>query len=396
MASSFRRDPLGAFDEHLQKGDDAFWLTPSMLCVAEPVAAKAVLANPEGLFEEHSDFFHTSRGPFGPRPLQQALGRSARQLLTARTAARDGAFGDSIARHLAPHSEWPDAGNWLIYHHLRNALVAPERSEHLGALLEDIVERAVLAGARERRTLVSRFFFRRRAFAALRREIDLRRRQLAGRGSLHPETAPRDLFDVLALCAHCAAGTDVRSSDLGELYLPFFFAVVSSVGFTLAWALYMLGTNPETDSRAADVVRESLRLWPIAWQTGRRPAKAHEIAGIEVTPKTQVVVSAYVTQRHPAHWREPGRFLPQRWADRGERTRSGDVAYFPFGWGPHTCAAASLSLQLATAAVAELRSRYRLQVTPLSDRPHTGPSLAPPRFRLDLAPLNSDPPLRRR
>lgn len=382
MSSSFRRDPLGYFDQQLQTGADAFWLAPSMLCVAEPSAAKAVLANPDGLFEEHSDFFHTSRGPFGPRELQAFLGRSARKLLTDGVAARDGALAESLERSLGRSSIWPDAGNRFVFRHLRDTLLTPERWHAVGHLLDEIVERSVLAGARERHSWLSRFFFRRRAFAALTREIEHRRREAAQAG----RSESRDLFDVLARCCHPGAiepHGEVRSDDLGQLYLPFFFAVVSSVGFTLAWAAYLLGRYPDTDAESGDVVREALRLWPIAWQTGRRPFRAHEIAGVEVTPKHQVVVSAYVTHRHPAYWDEPERFRPERWAGRKDH-----AAYFPFGWGPHTCAAASLSLQLATTALSKLRENFRLQVSAESDRPYTGPSLAPPRFRLDLAPLN--------
>ena len=381
MASSFRRDPLGFFDQQLQTGAEVFWLMRSMLCVAEPAAAKAVLANPDGLFEEHSDFFHTTRGPFGPRELQASLGRSARKLLTERVAARDDALDESLDRSLGRSSTWPNAGNQFVFRHLRDTLLTPERWDAVGPLLEGIVERSVYAGAREQRSWLSRFFFRRRAFAALTREVEHRRSEVS-KGEL---SEPRDLFDVLAICSDPEGQHGgVRSSDLGQLYLPFFFAVVSSVGFTLAWAAYLLGRHPDDEAESADVVREALRLWPIAWQTGRRPVEAHEIAGVEVTPKHHVVVSAYVTHRHPAYWDEPEQFRPERWAGRKDH-----AAYFPFGWGPHTCAAASLSLQLATAALARLRRRFRLHVHPESDRPYTGPSLAPPRFRLDLDPLNS-------
>ena len=377
---SFRQDPLGYFNQHLESGDEVFWLSPTTVCVAPPDAAKAVLANTGGLFKENSDFFHTRRGPFGPRSLQLELARGARQLLTSHVAARRDLIAATVEAVLGRSSHWPDAGNRLMYRYFGPVLLAPDRAGGLGrrlaTLLDRVLENAVQAGARERRSRITRAFFRRRVFHALRREVERRAQpQTASRD------APRDLFDVLALGVKSGA----RSADLGELYLPFFFAITGSVGFTLAWALRLLGQTPVDEVgdkvESAWIVREALRLWPIAWQMDRYPAQAHTLAGVEVTPETTVLISPYVTQRHPAYWREPSRFDPLRWAESSHHH-----AFLPFGWGPHTCAAASLSLEVAADTLDVIRRSYRIQTAALSQTPFTGPSLAPPGFRLDLTP----------
>ncbi len=372
----YRRDPLGALDHHLLTGDETFWVTPSMVCVSEPTAAKWVLANPDCRFREHSDFFHTRGGPFGPRSLQLALGRGARALLTEHVRERSAALPETIERELGTESDWPNAGNFLIYRHLASVLVAPERREAIGATVDQVVELAVLAGVRESRSRWRRALFRLRVFRALTREIEQRRRELVPGEA----RAPRDLFDVLV----SAAGPEVLAEDLGELYLPFLFAVVGSVGFTLGWSVYLLGTHRAEDVEPGWIVREALRLWPIAWNLVRYPAESQDLAGVEVTPEHQVLVSPYVTQRHPAYWKEPGRFRPERWAETPN-----PPAFLPFGWGPHTCAAASLTLELVAQVLAVLLRSHRLEVSPRSDRPFTGPSLAPPRFRLAVAPRAS-------
>lgn len=366
---SFRREPLRYFDTRLPAAEEAFRPLPGVLCVAEPTAAKRVLANPDGLFEEHSDFFHTRRGAFGPRSVQVEIGRAARTLLSAHAAERAPALAATVERELGTASEWPDAGNLLIHRHLRAALVAPEHEGRIGEMVDQVLRRAVLAGARERRSLWSRALFRHRVFRALTKEVERRVEALRRDGS----SAPRDLFDVLAR----SAGPGVRTDDLGELYLPFLFAVSGSVGFTLGWAVYLVGTHRRTEAEPDWIVREALRLWPVAWQLVRRPARPHEIAGEGVTPGDQVLVSPYVTHRHPACWQEPEKFLPQRWA-----SANGPAPFFPFGWGPHTCAAAALSLELARDVLAVLLDDHDLEVSPHSREPHVGPSLAPPRFRL--------------
>lgn len=370
-ASNFHKDPLGTLNRQIRTGAKTFWVAPSVVCISEPEVAKRVLANPEGDFREHSDFFHTRRGLFGPRSVQVALGRSGRSLLSEHVAARSEALPELIARELDGTSEWPDAGNHLIYRHLSTALVAPEHRSRLGGLIERIIERGVLAGARERRSRLARAIFRRRAFRALTKEIE-RRVTARSRGETG---APRDLFDVLAE----VAGPTVRTDDLAELYLPFFFAVVGSVGFTLAWSIFLLGTNPPTDAEPEWVVREALRLWPIAWQLGRRPARALRLAEVDVGPRQWVLVSPYVTQRHPAYWSDPEQFRPERWAETTAYS-----AFFPFGWGPHTCAAASLTLALVRDVLATILRNHRLSVSPSTDQPFTGPSLAPPPFLLTL------------
>ncbi|MEO1367209.1 MAG: cytochrome P450, partial [Acidobacteriota bacterium] len=120
----------------------------------------------------------------------------------------------------------------------------------------------------------------------------------------------------------------------------------------------------------------------VAWQLARRPAREHEILGITVDPGDMVLVCPYVTQRHPAYWPDPERFLPGRWAEGRDYQ-----AFFPFGWGPHTCAAAALTLRIVQDAVELFTRDFTFSVTPLSHRPFdSGPSLAPPPYRLDLSP----------
>ena len=367
----FRKQPLRYFDACVQQAQEAHWITPSMLCVMEPEAAKRVLANGDGLIQETSDFFHTRSGPFGPRALQLEIAGGARRLLTRHADRARSTQWALLEQATGSDQVWPNAGNRLLYEYFKPVLATQDRRHALDPLLEEILRHGVFAGARERRSRVVRFFFRRRVMGALEREVEFRVQEEGGRFL----DAPRDLFDVLARGTRFGA----EARDLGQLYLPFFFAVAGSVGFTLAWALRLLalhGAGDEVSSGA--VVREALRLWPIAWQTARRPAVAHEIAGIEVDTDTILLISSYATQRHPAYWADPNRFDPGRWQDLNH------PAFFPFGWGPHTCAAASLSLRIGAEFVDLARQTGRLKIESLSSTPFTGSSLAPPRYRLDL------------
>ncbi|HZI12207.1 MAG TPA: cytochrome P450 [Myxococcus sp.] len=365
----FHEDPLRFLDQAFPAAGEAVWLPGRQLCLSEPAASKAVLANAEGLYEDHSDFFHTRRGMFGPREVQVQIGRGARGLLRAYIDAHRGRLADAVRQALVPASEWPDAGNWLMYRHLAAALVSEDSPPRLRKVVDDVVSRAVLAGARERHSWLGRALFRFRVDRELVRAV-MQRRKRATPGD------PRDLLDVVV----GAAGPEASASELGEVFLSCVFAIAGSIGFALGWSVYLLGTHPTTRAEPAWVVREALRLWPVAWMLGARPARTHQVAGVTVTPQDEVVVCPYVVQRHPAHWEDPARFRPERWAGLKQ-----PPAFMPFGWGPHTCPAALLSMELVEDALRVLIDGYRLTVTPHGSRPHLGPALAPPRFTLGLS-----------
>ncbi|HSP81268.1 MAG TPA: cytochrome P450 [Myxococcaceae bacterium] len=337
--------------------------------MGEPEAARAVLVNGKGLYQEHADFFQTRRGIFGPRSSQLQIGRAARVLVQEHLAARADELAEAVRRALVPSSEWPDAGNRLLYRHLAPVLVAPDSPERLRRTVDEVVERAVLAGARQRYSLWSRVLFRFRVARELARAVEHRRKRGAEQ--------PADLLDVVV----GAAGPDGPEAELAEVFLSYVFAVAGSIGFVLGWSLYLLGTNPRTEAEPGWVVREALRLWPVAWMLGCRPATSHEVAGVAVTPEDEVVVCPYLVHRHPRYWDEPASFRPERWASVQHHP-----AFIPFGWGPHTCPASSLSMTLVEDILRIILDGYRLTLTAHDTRPFIGPALAPPRFTLGLEP----------
>jgi cytochrome P450 len=368
-AAQFDRDPLLFMDQAFPAPGGAVWVPVGQLLLGDPAAARAVLTNDKGLYEDHSDFFHTRRGVFGPRSVQEEIGRSSRTLLRDYLAAHAGELPRAVREALAPASEWPDAGNRLVYRHLSGALVAPDSPDRLRRILDQVVERAVLAGARQRYSLLTRAVFRHRVMRELARAVKERRARSAGQ--------PADVLDVIV----GAAAPDVPAAELAEVFLSFLFAAAGSVGFVLGWSLYLLGTHPRAGTEPAWVVREALRLWPVAWLLGRRPAHPHEIAGNAVTPQDEVVVCPYAVHRDPRHWDDPHSFRPERWA-----TGPDHQAFIPFGWGPHRCVAASLSMQLVEDILRIIDEGYQLTLTPRDTQPCIGPALAPPRFTLGLVP----------
>jgi cytochrome P450 len=368
-ARSHRRDdPLTQLSEEFDGVRDVWRTASGAVCVADPAAARDVLGNRGATVVETSDFYRTRHGVFGPRGAQIEIGRNARTLLRRHLRERRSELPGLVAERLAPRSDWPDAGNLLVHRHLRDALLCPDTPGRLRAAVEEIVGRAVLAGAREQYSPLSRLLFRRRALGLLLDEIHARRAR--------DSEEPRDLLDVTVLGGGRTA--DVR--DLAEVYLSFLFATVGSIGFALGWSVYLTGLHP--DSRTAEpswLVREAMRLWPVAWLFGRTPSREHQLSGLTVTPRDQVAVCAYLVHRNPRHWERPDEFLPRRWAEPVP-----DPAFLPFGHGPHSCAGATVTMRLLEDLMRVITRDWRLSVTSYGDGPHVGPALAPPRFTATL------------
>lgn len=368
IATSFHEDPLPYLDRVYPAAGDALWVPGRQLLVADLAAARAILSNPEGLYEPHSDFFQVRRGTLASRAAQVRIGGAGRALLGARLAERSSLLPGLVGKWLAPSSVWPAAGKGLVYEYLSSVLLSPDSPPALLRAIDQVVERAVVASARERPSWWRRAALRFRVGVELGRAVEHRRR--------HPRETPVDLLDAVV-----GGGTeaDIPDADLAEIFLSFVFAIAGSISFALGWSVYLLGTSPGVRAQPAFVVREALRLYPVAWMLARRPARPHDVLGQAVTPRDEVVVCPYLVHRNPRYWDEPRRFRPERWAVSEERR-----AFIPFGWGPHSCVAGAMSLQLVEDILKVLLDRHELTVRAKDPRPQVGPALAPPRFSLAL------------
>ncbi|MEU6995498.1 cytochrome P450 [Streptomyces sp. NPDC046465] len=374
-AASLRRDPLALLGAEFDGTRDMWRSASGRLCVVGPEAARAVLGNRRGMFVETSDFFHTRTGVFGPRAAQIDIGRAARALLRRRLDAGRAELPGLVRDRLVPVSDWPDAGNLLVRAHVADVLLGPDASVPLRQVVDGVVDRAVLAGARDRHAAASRLVFRRKVMRVLAAEI--RARRAAGADE------PRDLLDVVV----SGGGPAARPGDLAEVYLSLLFATVGSVGFALGWAVHLVGTHPGTEAAEPEwIVREALRLWPVAWLFTRKPSGAHDLAGVAVGPRDDVDVCSYLMHRHPLHWDRPDEFVPRRWAAPPH-----DPAFIPFGYGPHSCAGATVTMALLTDLVHIITREWRLTVTAAGSGPHLGPALAPPRFTARLSDRTDSP-----
>ena len=110
------------------------------------------------------------------------------------------------------------------------------------------------------------------------------------------------------------------------------------------------------------------------------------LGGYVIPAGALVLLSPYLTHRHPAVWDDPERFDPDRFIAARAATRSA-FAYFPFGGGPRRCigsAFATTEMQMIVATVAQ---HYRLSVAtrrPRPPRPRAHAAAKLPSLRPDL------------
>lgn len=131
------------------------------------------------------------------------------------------------------------------------------------------------------------------------------------------------------------------------------------------------------------VFAESLRLCPPIWITSHGALEADTIGGVEIAPRTGVIMCFLALHRDPRFWAAPEEFRPERFSPEQTRDRPA-YAYLPFGAGPKACIGARLARIETLSFVAELVRRFRLSTpqrkTPKKDyltslRPARGPRI---------------------
>ena len=372
LTDRFHQNPFDFLDREFPSSGGMVQTGAKEFSLGDPIAARSVLLNQGQLYEEDSDFFTTRIGLFGPRAAQLNIRRESRVLLRNFLDSQGAeALTTLVKAHVPAVSEWPDTGNRLVYRYLRPVLLALDGPPKLLRLLDEIVERAVLKGTSLPQSSWRRRILQFRATLLLSGAIE-GRRALA-------RAQPLDLLDVVARASEHRR----NGAELAEVFLSFVMSISGSLGFVLGWSVYLLGTHPGREVPPEWVVQEALRLSPVAWRLARRPAKDHQLSGINVGAAHKIVVCPYLVQRNPEYWSDPSEFRPERWATP-ESWRN--PAFIPFGHGPHRCVAADLSTQLASDMLKAILRDNVLSVAWDGTRPEPAPAMAPPPFRLTLRP----------
>ena len=161
-----------------------------------------------------------------------------------------------------------------------------------------------------------------------------------------------------------------------------FFAGTESPVNTICFALTLLEEHPQWLARIRDsaggavgtasldelerfgplaqVISESLRLFPAGWAFERVAAEDVHLGEHAIRRGTRLLFSPFLLHRNRRFWREPEQFDPQRFA--AEPTIAEGVpkyGYLPFGAGPRSCIGMRLALAEMRIILGALVSRCR-------------------------------------
>jgi cytochrome P450 len=223
-----------------------------------------------------------------------------------------------------------------------------------------------------------RFF--RREMGAL---IDRRRKALAA----DPTSAPQDLLTLLLTARDPEGGSLFGEEEVYDNVLTFIFAGHETTANTLIWTFYLLSEFPDWDARVGEeahkvlnghpasassidrlptvrmVLEETMRLYPPAPLLARDAVEGDTVGGIEIDPRTFVLVPIWVIHRHHTIWDNPDSFVPERFAP-GRREKIPRFAYMPFGGGPRICIGMGFAMQEAAIILSMIAREFRLTMKP--------------------------------
>ena len=217
----------------------------------------------------------------------------------------------------------------------------------------------------------------------------------------HDHTAAADWLALFITACDDDTGEGMTEQQLRDEVITFIGAGVETSAQALSWTWYLLASYPEVADRVqaelrtvlgtrpptpADlphlsycrmVLDEALRLYPPAAILPRQANAADVLGGYAVPKNAVVLMSQYVTHRHPDFWPEPERFCPERFNATQVAARH-RFAYLPFGEGPRVCIGKPFALMEMQLALATIAQTYNLRL--LAERPvvpHLATTLQP-------------------
>ena len=183
------------------------------------------------------------------------------------------------------------------------------------------------------------------------------------------------------------SGRAFNETELLDNLLTFVAAGHETTATTLAWALFLLATDPAIEAQVmaeidavaptgaldADrlaslattrrVVQETMRLYPAAPLLLRTARKATTLGDAPLRPGASIYLPIYALHRHESAWPRPDLFDPDRFLPEQAQARH-RFAYLPFGAGPRVCMGTTLAMTEAVALLAVMLRSARFSVSP--------------------------------
>ncbi|XP_060075402.1 cholesterol 24-hydroxylase-like [Ylistrum balloti] len=235
--------------------------------------------------------------------------------------------------------------------------------------------------------------FRREARKSVYFIRDIAKKEMMNRDKARREEdyIPKDLLEyILELKAkYPSIFTD---EELLDNVVTFIIAGQETTANALAFMLLLLGQNPdcykklqrEIDENIGAVsvitlneleklpyldmvLKETLRLYPVAKMTFRETAKDCSLGGHCIPEGTDMLISFYATSRANQNVTDPTKFLPERF-DKNSPEKLHKYASTPFSAGPHTCIGKKFAEIQMKIIIAKIMQNFDFELIP--DQPY--------------------------
>src|SRR5580700_5876288 len=189
-------------------------------------------------------------------------------------------------------------------------------------------------------------------------EFDAEIDRLITARSSNPDSGPKDLLARLIAARDEQTGIGMTAQEVRDHVITIFMAGHETTAMAMTWIWYLLSQHAAVEAklhaeldavlggRAPDsqdlaklaytrmVIEESMRLYPPVHTIAREALADDTLAGLRVPKGSAVLISPWVLHRHRRLWRDPGRFVPERFSQAAEHAR---FSYLPFGGGRRIC-----------------------------------------------------------
>ncbi|MEV5931816.1 cytochrome P450 [Streptomyces sp. NPDC052079] len=220
---------------------------------------------------------------------------------------------------------------------------------------------------------------------------------------------PNDLLTAL-LEAKDDNGEPIGEQEVHDQVIAILTPGAETIGSTVMSLLLVLTEHPELGDKirdevktvvgdrpvafedvrkltyTANVITETLRLYPAVWILTRRAVADTELGGYRIPKGADLIYSPHAVQRDRRSYERHEEFDPDRWLPE----RSKDVpkyAMSPFSVGNRKCPSDHFSMAELTLITAAVASAYRFEHARGSDpRPRIGITLRPRRLMLRALP----------
>lgn len=195
------------------------------------------------------------------------------------------------------------------------------------------------------------------------------------------EDSKDDLLDMMLNVKYEDTGETMTDEQLIDELLILFIAGHETTANALSFTFYLLGKHPEyiqklkqeidtlgdekysletifSPSIAQNVLKESMRLYPLAWSMDRQALTDDSFGNFSWEKDTILIASAYAMNRDEKNWDNPSNFKPERFFEKDTKKKM----FIPFGSGPRYCIGEHFAMMEMVLVLRHFFSNYNFQL----------------------------------